>query len=214
MHPQLKEMTMGIYSSYLLPKIVHWSCRQKPNRKQRQKIVPKATGSVLEIGIGSGLNLPFYDPDLVTSVTGIDPSLEMWEEHEVKPGALPFDFEFVQSRAEKLPFEGDRFDSAVITYSLCTIPGPDEALDELRRVLKPGGTLYFCEHGRAPDPSVEKWQNRVNPLWKRLGGGCNLNRDIPALVTDNGFSIIRMETMYIPGWKPASFNYWGSATVR
>lgn len=205
---------MGIYSSLILPKVIHWTCRQKPNRKQRQKIVPRAAGSVLEIGIGSGLNLPFYDPGQVKSVTGIDPSPEMWKEHETDPAALPFDFVFVQARAEELPFEGNLFDSAVITYSLCTIPDPEAALSELRRVLKPTGTLFFCEHGRAPDPSVEKWQNRINPLWKRMGGGCNLNRDIPALIAGNGFRIARMETMYIPGWKPASFNYWGSAGLE
>lgn len=202
---------MGIYASCILPKVVHWTCRQKPNRKQRQKIVPLATGAVLEIGIGSGLNLPYYDPRKVTGVTGIDPSREMWEQNERDPAALPFPVIFEQAGAEELPFEGNRFDSAVVTYSLCTIPGAGAALAELRRVLKPGGTLYFCEHGRAPDPAVEKWQDRVNPLWKRLAGGCHLNRDIPSLIADNGFRITHMETMYIPGWKPASFNYWGTA---
>jgi len=204
---------MGIYNTYILPKIVDWACRQKPNRKQREKIVPDATGEVLEIGIGSGLNLPYYNPDKVKSVTGIDPSAEMWNQNQIESNALPFPILFEQAGAEELPFEGNRFDSAVVTYSLCTIPEPEAAFSELRRVLKPNGTLYFCEHGKAPDPSVEKWQNRVNPIWKKLGGGCNLNRDIPSLITGNGFRIRRMETMYIPGWKPASFNYWGSAEM-
>lgn len=204
---------MGIYSSYILPKLVHWTCRQKPNQKQRQKIVPKATGSVLEIGIGSGLNLPFYNPAQVKSVTGIDPSEEMWDENELDPGSLQFDVVFEQARAEELPFEKNKFDSVVITYSLCTISEPEVALTEMRRVLKPKGILYFCEHGKAPDDSVEKWQNRINPVWTKLAGGCNLNRDIPALISGNGFDIAHLETMYIPGWKAASFNYWGSARM-
>ncbi len=181
--------------------------------KQREKIVPMAFGNVLEIGIGSGLNLPFYHKTEVKSVLGIDPSEETWKENNVDHEELSFEFTFLKAFAENIPVDSNSFDSAVVTYSLCTIPDLSPAFEELRRVIKPNGVLVFCEHGKAPDKAVERWQNLINPLWKRFGGGCNLNRDIPDLINSNGFKISQVETMYIPGWKPASFNYWGTATV-
>lgn len=203
---------MGIYNKILLPKVIDWACRQKPNTRQREKIVPHASGKVLEIGIGSGLNLPFYDQEKVKHVTGIDPSKEIWNKNNVKLENLSFDFDFIQTSSENLPHEDNTFDSILITYTLCTIPEVNIAMDELRRVLKKNGKLLFCEHGKAPDQSILKWQNRLNPVWKKFGGGCNLNRDIPGLIDSNGFKIDKIESMYIPGWKPASFNYWGTAT--
>lgn len=204
---------MGIYTKYILPKVIDWTCKQKPNMKQREKIVPQASGNVLEIGIGSGLNLRFYDKEKVKSLTGIDPSEELWKEASDTQN-LPFDFQFVKAFAEDIPADNNTFDTAVVTYSLCTIPDLASSFEEVRRVLKDTGKLIFCEHGKAPDKSIERWQNFINPLWKRLGGGCNLNRDIPHLIENNGFKIEKMETMYIPGWKPASFNYWGFAELR
>ncbi len=202
---------MNLYDKYVLPKVVNWVCNQKPNRLQRMKVVPLAKGKVLEIGIGSGLNLPFYNPKTVKHLTAIDPSTEMWEENQIDPDTLPFEFEFVKAFAEDIPAENNRFDTVRITYTLCSIPEAGKALEEIRRILKPAGELIFCEHGKAPDKSVQNWQNRINPIWKRLGGGCNLNRDIPSIIGSNGFKIHKMDTMYIPGWKPASFNFWGSA---
>lgn len=202
---------MGLYNKYILPKVVDCVCNQKPSNRQREKIIPIAEGYVLEIGIGSGLNLPFYNNSIVKHLTAIDPSDDIWKLNKNGVDLLGFDFEFINCYAENLPIENNTFDTAVITYTLCTIPYANKALDEIRRVLKPNGKLIFCEHGKAPDAAILKWQNFVNPLWKKLGGGCNLNRDIPLIIENNGFKFDNLETMYIPGWKPASFNYWGSA---
>jgi ubiquinone/menaquinone biosynthesis C-methylase UbiE len=205
---------MGLYSKYILPKVIDWTCKQNPNMKQREKIVPIAYGDVLEIGIGSGLNLSLYDKNKVTSITGIDPSEEIWKENRVDIKNLPFEFNFVKAKAENIPIDNNSIDSVVVTYSLCTIPDTILAFDELRRVIKPKGKLIFCEHGKAPNKAIARWQNLANPLWKMFSGGCNLNRDIPHLIKNNGFRINQMETMYIPGWKPASFNYWGTASLK
>ena len=205
---------MGIYSKYILPKVIDRTCKLRPNMKQREKIVPAAFGNVLEIGIGSGLNMPYFDKDKVNRITGIDPSERIWNENNIDFKNLPFEFEFVKALADNIPADSNSFDSVLVTYSLCTIADLFPAFEEIRRVMKSNGKLVFCEHGKAPDKTVERWQNLLNPLWKRLGGGCNLNRDIPALIQNNGFKIDTMQTMYIPGWKPASFNYWGTAAVR
>jgi len=127
---------------------------------------------------------------------------------------VPFDVEFVLAGSEEIPLDSDSFDTVLMTYTLCSIPDSEPALREMARVLKQGGQLLFCEHGVAPDASVRRWQNRINPIWRRLGGGCYLNRDIPDLIGQGGFEITGMETMYIPGWRPASFNYWGAAAAR
>jgi len=182
--------------------------------RQRQKLVPLAKGRVLEVGIGSGLNLPFYNADAVAEVWGLEPSPEMTSMAAEAAKQVSVDVEFVAAGAEEIPLDSASFDTVVVTYSLCTIPDGETALREMARVLRPGGRLLFCEHGAAPDASVRRWQDRINPVWKRLGGGCNLNRDIPDLIRRGGFEITGMETMYLPGWRPATFNYWGSAAVR
>jgi ubiquinone/menaquinone biosynthesis C-methylase UbiE len=205
---------MGLYAKYILPTLIDWTCKQGPNQKQREKVVPTATGKVLEIGIGSGLNLPFYNPKEISSLTAIDPSISMWKKNDIPVENLPFKFDFLEAYAEDIPVGSNNFDTVLVTYTLCSIPEIDKAFSEIRRVLKPTGKLVFCEHGKAPDKNIEKWQRRMNPLWKRLGGGCNLHRDIPKLLTQNGFQIKEMEAMYIPGWKPASYNYWGNAVLR
>ena len=203
---------MNIYEKYLLPRIVNFACGLKPTMKQREKVVPLAEGRVLEIGIGSGLNLPFYTSSKVKHLWGLDPSRETWALARDKYRQFGFDVEFIEASAEDIPLDRGSADTVLVTYTLCTIPDAIAALKEARRVLKPGGSLLFCEHGRAPDESVLRWQNRINPLWKRIGGGCNLNRPIPELIERAGFRIRNMDTMYIPGWKPASFNYWGAAS--
>lgn len=202
---------MGFYSRYVLPRVVHFTCGLKPAMRQREKVVPLADGRVLEIGVGSGLNLPLYDPAKVKHVWGLDPSPEMWEMAKTQTKALDFDVEFLQAFAEEIPLEQGSIDTVLVTYTLCTIPDPVAALRDMRRVLRPGGTLVFCEHGIAPDESVQKWQGRMNPIWRRLGGGCHLNRPIPELLATGGFEVRSMETMYLPGWRPASFNFWGTA---
>lgn len=202
---------MGFYDKYLLPRVVHCVCGQNPAMKQREKIVPLAEGRVLEIGIGSGLNIPFYDVGKVSHLWGIDPSRKMWEIAEKNARDHHLDAEFIESGAESIPLDNHAADTVVMTYTLCTVPEPRSALQEVLRVLKPGGNLLFCEHGEAPDEKVRRWQQRMNPLWNVLGGGCNLNRPIPRLLQESGFASTDMQTMYIPGWKPACFNYWGSA---
>ena len=205
---------MNIYQKHVLPRVVDFTCGLKPVMRQRQKIVPLAEGRVLEIGIGSGLNLPFYAADRVEHLWGLDPSREMWALAKNKLSALDFDVEFIEAPAEAVPLDDGSADTVLITYSLCTIADVRSALEEARRILRSDGHLVFCEHGRAPDQSVQKWQDRLNPLWKRIGGGCNLNRPIPELIEQGGFTIRSMDTMYLPGWKPASFNYWGTASRR
>jgi ubiquinone/menaquinone biosynthesis C-methylase UbiE len=205
---------MGFYARYIMPKLVHFSCGQNPTMKQREKIVPLAEGLVLEVGIGSGLNIPFYDSQKVDHLWGIDPSPDMWAIARKNAREHHLDAEFFQGGAESIPLDNDAADTVVMTYTLCTIPDPHSALQEIRRVLKPGGRLLFCEHGEAPDKDVQRWQNRMNPIWNKLGGGCNLNRPVPRLLEQSGFSFNDIQTMYIPGWKPACFNYWGSASVQ
>ena len=202
---------MGLYDKYVLPKMVHFACGQKPSMKQREKIIPLAKGAVLEIGIGSGLNIPYYQAHQVDHLWGIDPSRDMWAIAEKNARERHLDAEFIETGAESIPLDNNSADTVVITYTLCTIPDVNSALQEVRRVLKPGGKLLFCEHGEAPDEGIQRWQILVNPIWNRLAGGCNLNRPIPRLLEQSGFRSNDMQTMYIPGWKPASFNYWGSA---
>ena len=182
--------------------------------RQREKIVPLARGSVLEVGIGSGLNLPYYDADKVSKVWGLDPSPEMIKMAAAKERSVNFAVEFITSPGEQVPLQDGCVDTVVVTYTLCTIPDVSQALQEMARVLKPDGQLVFCEHGVAPDATVQRWQNMINPVWKRIGGGCHLNRDIPELIEQGGFRIREMQTMYIPGWRPTSYNYWGTATRK
>ena len=202
---------MGLYDRYVLPRVVHFTCGMKPMMRQRSKVVPLAEGRVLEIGIGSGLNLSFYDAAQVDQVIGLDPSAEMHRMAQRAAEDVSFDVELLQSPGEEIPLDDHSVDTVLVTYTLCTIPDPCAALRQMHRVLKPDGQLIFCEHGAAPDPSVRRWQDRMNPLWGRLGGGCHLNREIPELIHQGGFKIRDLETMYIPGWRPACFNYWGTA---
>jgi len=202
---------MGLYGKYVLPRVVHLACSARPKMRQREKLVPLASGRVLEVGMGSGLNLSFYDARRVTKVWGLEPSPEMSKMASAAVEAVAFDVEFVSAGGEQIPLDSESFDTVLMTFTLCTIPDAERALREIARVLKRGGQLLFCEHGAAPDAGVRRWQNRINPLWRRLAGGCHLNRDIPGLIRRGGFEITRMDTMYIPGWRPASFNYWGAA---
>ena len=205
---------MGLYSKYLLPKVIDWACNQNPARKQREKVIPQANGHVLEIGIGSGLNLPFYNKENVNHLTAIDPSIETWNLNKFDIKHSPFDVDFITASAENIPADNNSFDTVVITYALCSIPDTTAAFNEIKRVLKANGKLLFCEHGKAPDRSTQRWQNLINPVWEKLGGGCKLNKDIPSMIESNGFKIYKIDEMYIPGWKPASFNYWGSAGIE
>lgn len=205
---------MGLYERFVLPKVIHFACSSNTNVRQRAKVVPRARGRVLEVGIGSGLNLPFYDAAKVSKVWGLEPSPELTRMAARAAGAVPIEVEFIGLPGDEIPLEDDSVDTVVTTYTLCTIPDTAAALRQMSRVLRPGGELIFCEHGEAPDARVRRWQERVNPIWRRLGGGCNLNRPIPALLEAGGFRVRTLDAMYVQGWRPASFNYWGTAVPR
>jgi ubiquinone/menaquinone biosynthesis C-methylase UbiE len=202
---------MSIYDDRILPHLVNLACSTKPTRKQREKIVPLASGEVLEVGFGGGLNLPFYDRQKVHKIRGLEPSSGM--RHKARPmvEASGLNVEFIDLPGESIPLGTHSVDTVLVTYSLCTIPDVVTALDGMRRVLRPGGSLLYCEHGIAPDESVRRWQHRLNPLWRRVAGGCNLDRDIPGLLRKGGFEITVDDRMYIPGLKILCYNYWGVA---
>lgn len=205
---------MSWYDQRVLPSLINFVCGAKPTRKQRQKIVPRATGDVLEIGFGSGLNLPHYDRDKVRRIWGLEPSEGMRRLASDAIDKAVLDVELIGLPCEEIPLDDDSVDTVLVTYTLCSIAELAPALEGVRRVLKPAGQLLFCEHGKAPDDSVYKWQERLNPAWRRFSGGCNIHRDIPALLDQSGFSVEDDNRMYIPGIRALSYNYWGSARIR
>ncbi|MEM1249633.1 MAG: class I SAM-dependent methyltransferase [Acidobacteriota bacterium] len=205
---------MSLYERYVLPHLIHVACGNSAIAKQRQKVVPLASGRVLEIGMGSGLNLPFYDRQKVEKVWGLEPSLGMRKKAARRVRESDLDLEWLDLPGEEIPLEDDSVDTVVLTYTLCTIPGWEPALEQMRRVLKPGGRMVFAEHGEAPDDGVRRWQQRIEPMWKRIAGGCHLSRPIPRFLEQGGFALDGLETMYLPGPKWASFNYWGQARAR
>ena len=179
---------MGFYLDHIVPVLLHAAMRDKRIRPFREKVIPKAQGRVLEVGVGSGLNLPFYGT-AVTSVTGLDPSKPLLKRAEDPAGHTAFPVELIEGSAEEMAFENASFDSVVTTWSLCSIPDAAKALREMRRVMKADGQLLFVEHGRAESSSVRAWQNRLNPYWHCVSGGCNVNRDIMALIRGAGLTV-------------------------
>ena len=198
-----------------LPKFLNCACGSKPVARQREKVVPLAEGRVLEIGIGSGLNLPFYDKTKVDEIWGLDPSEELSEMARTVATQEGMKVNFISSGAEEIPLPDDHFDSVLITYTMCTISEVIRANTEIRRVLKEQGKMIFCEHGVAPDDNIRKWQKRINPFWGKIAGGCNINRNIPSLIQESGFDIVEMEEMYLPNTpKIAGYNFWGYAVSK
>ncbi|MDB4836653.1 class I SAM-dependent methyltransferase [Gammaproteobacteria bacterium] len=201
---------MGLYDKYILPKFLNCACGSKPINYQRQKVVPLAKGKVLDIGIGSGLNIPLYNSDKIDKVIGIDPSHELIDLAKELANDSKASIELVIGSAESIPYPDNFFDTVLVTYTMCTIPNVAIANKEMWRVLKDDGRLIFCEHGLAPDKKISKWQNRIDPFWGKIAGGCHLNRDIQKLITDAGFSFESLDKMYIPSTpKFAGYNYWG-----
>jgi len=206
---------MGFYEDRILPKMIDVACSSPPILKQREKVVPEATGRVLEVGMGPGINLPFYDAEKVEMVWGLEPSDGMRRKAEPRIANAPFPVEWLGLPGEEIPLDDDSADTVLLTFTLCTIRDFSTALAQMRRVLKPGGKLLFAEHGAAPDENVRKWQDRLNPLWRRMAGGCNINREIPRLLDKSGFQVEAVDAMYLPGpVKVAGYQYWGSASGR
>ena len=201
-----------LWSKFIQPRLISFACATKPFMIQRIKIVPLAKGTVLEIGIGSGLNIPLYDENNVKKVVGVDPSEDMQALAKDRINESPIDIQLVVADAEKIPLDDQSIYTIVCTYTLCTVSNPEGVLKEMKRILKPGGKFLFSEHGHAPDESVNKFQLRLEPFWKFLAGGCHLTRSIPELLRANGMKLDKMESMYLPSTpRFVGFNYWGSA---
>ena len=204
---------MGLYAKYLLPRLIDLAMRNKDTTRLRAECLPQARGDVLEIGIGSGLNLPFYSSG-VRRVYGVDPSIELQRMAAKKLSGVPFEVTFLsQSAEEPLPLGNSSIDTIVMTWSLCSIPNPAAALQQMKRALKATGRMIFIEHGRSADARVMVWQDRITPLWRQIGGGCHLNRKIDELIRTAGFHIIEQKTFYLPGPRAMTYTYQGVAGI-
>jgi ubiquinone/menaquinone biosynthesis C-methylase UbiE len=202
---------MGLYTKYVLPRLIDLAMRNKDAARLRASWIPRARGDVLEVGIGSGLNLPFYSPE-VRQIRGVDPSGELQLMAGRRAAEAPVPVELLwQSAEEPLAMADESIDTVVVTWTLCSIPNAAKALEQMKRVLKTNGRLIFIEHGRAPDPGVVVWQDRLTPIWKRICGGCHLNRKVDELIVGAGFQILELETGYLAGPRPMTYTYQGCA---
>jgi ubiquinone/menaquinone biosynthesis C-methylase UbiE len=203
---------MGFYRDIVLPRLCDLSMRNRDLVPYRERVIGAAEGRVLEIGMGSGLNLPFYGAS-VREVLGLEPAPRLVAMARRAARASTVPIALLEASAEAIPLEDRSVDSIVTTWTLCTIPQAGAALGEMRRVLRPGGRLLFVEHGLAVDAGVRKWQNRLTPAWRLLSGGCHLNRPVRAMIESAGFVCDYVETGYMPGPRPMTFMYEGSARV-
>jgi len=211
--PDGAAVTAGFYDRVVVPQLVRLAMRSRQLAPYRARAVAGAAGRVLEFGIGAGDNLAHYGP-AVRALTGVEPSAALRRMAARRAQGTAFPVEIVDASASALPFEAGSFDCVVTTWTLCTVADGSAALAEARRVLKDGGRLLFVEHGRAPDADVIRWQDRLNPAWSRIAGGCNLNRDIAGLIHGAGFSVERLETAYARGPRPMTYFYEGQARRR
>ena len=200
---------MGLYQRYVLPRLIDLAMRVSEVKRYRALVVPRAHGCVLEVGIGSGLNLPYYRN--VQRLEGVDPSTELLALAQRRSADALFEVELLPYAAESLPLADASFDCVVTTFTLCSVGDPLQAMREARRVLKPGGTLLFAEHGLAPDENVRRWQRRLNPTWRRLAGGCNLDRRIDDIISGAGFALGAVDRGYARGPRPLGYIYCGEA---
>jgi ubiquinone/menaquinone biosynthesis C-methylase UbiE len=205
---------MGLYQRYLLPRLVQCACGSPVVDRQRQKVVPQAQGEVLEIGFGSGLNLPHYRREHVTRLWALEPSAGMRALAAARVAGSGLDVQWLDLPGEAVPLPDGSVDCVVMTYTLCTIPDAAAALAQVRRVLRPGGRLLFCEHGAAPDADVRRWQDWLDGLWGRFAGGCHLNREMEPLIASAGFRFDDLQSRYLPKTpRFAGYNTWGCARV-
>jgi ubiquinone/menaquinone biosynthesis C-methylase UbiE len=202
---------LAVYQRHILPRLISWGMRQKQLVPLRERVVGAARGRVLEVGIGSGLNLPLYPRD-VEAVLGIDPSIELLHLAKKHTPWVHFPVELTEASAEDLPLDDRSVDSVVLTWTLCSVGDPGRALREIRRVLRPGGMLLFIEHGLAAEARTRRWQDRLTPAWRRLAGGCHLNRPIERLIRESGLQLAELETGHlVRGPRPFTFHYRGIA---
>jgi ubiquinone/menaquinone biosynthesis C-methylase UbiE len=205
---------MGFYDDKVLPHLINCACSSPPIMHYRRQVVPQCYGKVLEVGMGSGINLQYYQNEQVEFVWGLEPSDGMRKKAQKNLSNSPVEVHWLDLPGEKIPLEDNSVDSILLTFTLCTIPDWAAALKQMRRVLKPEGKLFFCEHGQADSQSISRWQERINPLWNKLAGGCNLNRDIPSLISQSGFAIKNLQTEYARKTpKIAGFIYRGEAYI-
>jgi ubiquinone/menaquinone biosynthesis C-methylase UbiE len=203
---------IGWWDRVMVPKIIGFACAQPQIMKARSRIVPDASGDVLELGCGGGINMAFYDPAKIKSFSGVDPSPALLERSREAAQAIGLEADIRGGVGEALPFADASFDTVVITFTLCSVESQAQVLSEMRRVLRPGGKALFLEHGSAPDASVQKWQRRIEPIWKRVGGGCHLTRPISGAYESAGFKMARVEKGYLPkSPRPFSWIEWGEA---
>ena len=201
---------MGFYSDVILPRLCDLAMHNKELTPFRERAIGAAEGRVLEIGVGSGMNLPFYRPP-VREVLALEPAPRLVAMARSVSHGAAMPVRFLEASAEAIPLDEHSVDTIVTTWTLCSIPQAATALAEMRRVLRPGGRRLFVEHGLAPDEGVRRWQDRLTPAWRRISGGCHLNRPIRSMIEDAGFRIDRIATSYIPGPRPMTFMYEGSA---
>jgi ubiquinone/menaquinone biosynthesis C-methylase UbiE len=202
---------MGLYEQWVLPRLLELAMRNNRLASYRERTLRTARGRALEIGVGSGLNLPLYGP-AVDWVCAIDPSPELLDRAHKRADHAHVLVSLVRASAEQLPFADAAFDTLVMTWTLCSIANPSAALAEMRRVLRPSGRFLFVEHGLSPEPRIRRWQGRLTPCWKRIGGGCHLDRKMDDLIRADGFRVDALATGYMKGPKPWTFMYQGSAT--
>ena len=206
---------MSFYEKRILPHVINCACGAPAVARQRQKVVPQASGRVLELGIGTGLNAEYYRAGEVNAVVGVDPSRESWLLAQPKITDASVLIEYCEASAEDIPLPSDSIDTAVITYTLCTIPHPEKALQEVARVLRSNGRVLIAEHALAPDASVVRWQNRLNGLWGKIAGGCHINRNIRGLLDASPLKVHEWQGMYLPQTpKIAGYNVWGTASLK
>ena len=204
----------GWWDRHVMPRLIGCACTQPAVMRDRAKVVPRASGDILELGCGGGTNLQFYDWSRVNSLSGVDPSPELLGRAQDALLRSGRSANFANGIAEALPFENSSFDSVVTTFTLCSVQDPTAALSEVRRVLRPGGRLIFLEHGKAPDPAAANWQNRIEPVWKHIAGGCHLTRPVTGAISDAGFVCDAPQGHYMkrtPKW--LGWVEWGEATL-
>lgn len=207
-------MSSHWYDRHILPRLLETACGLPQMAHQRRQLVPLARGRVLEVGIGTGLNLPWYDKTRISHITGLDPALALHPRARRRIAETGLAVDMLGVSAEQIPSPDASFDTVVMTWTLCSIPDPLAALREMRRVLKPDGTLLFCEHGRAPQVNLARWQDRLQPIWGRLAGGCHLTRNVPMLLDSAGFNCPDLTTGYLGRPKVLTWHFWGQARAK